>query len=77
MGRSDQAAPVAVACDADGLSRVTLGGKFMLCTRFENERLQVDRSKVSSISLTQLVPPAQPDVRVLVFDHGAWLYPPL
>jgi hypothetical protein len=75
MKRSEQAAPVEVACESEGVSRVTLGGKFMLCTRFENERMQVDRPKESSIALTQLTLPAQPDMRVLVYDHGAWLYP--
>jgi hypothetical protein len=75
MKRSEQVAPVEVACESQGVSRVTLGGKFMLCTRFENERMQVDRPKESSIALTQLTLPAQPDMRVLVYDHGAWLYP--
>lgn len=76
MGRFDEASQLDVACDANGLARVTLGGKFMLCTRFENQTVQVDRSKETLISLTQPDPRAQPEARVLVYDHGAWLYPP-
>lgn len=76
MGRSDQLAPVEVACESESVSRVTVGGKFMLCTRFDNGRMQVDRSQDASISLTKVVLPVQPEVRVLVYDHGVWLYPP-
>jgi hypothetical protein len=76
MGRSDEAAPLDITCDRDAQSRVTLGGKFMLCTRFENQTVKVDRSKDTLISLTQPNPRVQPEVRVLVYAHGAWLYPP-
>ena len=75
-GMSDRGVVSTPGCQADEVTFATLVGKFLLCMRSEDGRLRRDQPDDESVVLGTQPPATDRELRVIINDDGAWLYPP-
>jgi hypothetical protein len=75
-GMSDRGVVSTPSCQADEITFATLMGKFLLCMRNESGRLRREQPDDESVVLSTQPPTADRELRVIINDDGAWLYPP-